>query len=69
MQDEKTSMAEQMRQHIAACQVSGMYVDHYCKEQHLKPSTYYYWRKKLLEDLKQIQDPLYKYNRYKKAVA
>jgi len=52
MQDEKTSMAVQMRQHIAACQVSGMYVDQYCKEQRLKPSTYYYWRKKLSDDSK-----------------
>ncbi len=52
MQDEKISMAAQMRHHIEACQVSGMYVEHYCKEQHLKPSTYYYWRKKLSEDPK-----------------
>ncbi|MEO7486985.1 MAG: hypothetical protein ABIU77_07775, partial [Ferruginibacter sp.] len=27
-------------------------VDQYCKEQNLKPSVYYYWRKKLLEDPK-----------------
>jgi len=47
MQDEKIIMAEQMRQHIAACKSSGLYVEQYCKEHHLKPSTYYYWRKKL----------------------
>lgn len=52
MQDEKISRAAQMRQHIEACQVSGMYVEQYCKEQNFKPSTYYYWRKKLAEDPK-----------------
>lgn len=52
MQDEKISMAEQMRQHIAACQSSGVHVEQYCKEHHLKTSTYYYWRKKLADDLK-----------------
>jgi len=41
-----------MRQYIAACQVSGVYVEQYCKEQHLKPSTYYYWCKKLVGDSK-----------------
>jgi hypothetical protein len=52
MQDKKISMAEKMRQHIAACEVSGKYVEQYCKEQPLKPSTYYYWRKKLADDSK-----------------
>jgi hypothetical protein len=52
MKDEKISMAEQMRQHIAARQLSGVYVDQYCKEQNLKPSAYYYWRKKLSADPK-----------------
>ena len=32
--------------------VSGLYVEQYCKEHHLKPSTYYYWRKKLSEHSK-----------------
>ena len=52
MEDGKISMAEQMRQHIAARQSSGVYVEQYCKEQNLKPSAYYYWRKKLSEDPK-----------------
>lgn len=52
MEDEKIIMAEQMRQHIAECQVSGLYVEQYCKEHHLKPSTYYYWRKKLSDESK-----------------
>ena len=39
-----------MRQHIAACKISGLYVDQYCKEQNLNPATYYYWRKKLSID-------------------
>ncbi len=38
-----------MCHHIEACQVSGMYVEEYCKEQNLNPATYYYWRKKLSE--------------------
>jgi transposase-like protein len=36
-----------MEQHIAACKASGKSVESYCKEQQLKPSLYYYWRKKL----------------------
>jgi hypothetical protein len=52
MQDEKISRADQMLQHIEACKVSGLYVEQYCKEQNLKPATYYYWRKKLQTDLK-----------------
>jgi len=45
-------MAAQMRQHMAACQVIGVNVEQYCKEHHLKPSTYYYWRRKLSDDSK-----------------
>ncbi len=37
-----------MRQHIEACKASGMFVEEYCKLQKLKPSSYYYWRKKLV---------------------
>ena len=47
MQEEEISRADQMRHHITACQVSGQYVERYCKEQNLNPATYYYWRKKL----------------------
>ena len=50
MQDEKINIADQMRQHIAACQVSGLRVEQYCKEHHLNRSGYYYWRKKLSAD-------------------
>ena len=50
MQDKKISKAVQMRQHIAALQSSGLYVEQYCKEQHVKASTYYYWLKKLADD-------------------
>jgi hypothetical protein len=50
MGKEKMSKADQMRQHLEACKVSGMYVEQYCKEQKLNPATYYYWRKKLAED-------------------
>ncbi len=41
-----------MRQHIAACKSSGLYVEQYCKEHHLNSSTYYYWRKKLSDESK-----------------
>lgn len=39
-----------MRQHIEACKESGLHVEQYCKEQNLRPSAYYYWRKKLDSD-------------------
>ena len=39
-----------MRHHIEACKKSGLPVHQYCKEQNLKPSAYYYWRKKLESD-------------------
>jgi len=41
-------MAEQMRQHIEACKASGMYLEEYCKLNQVRPSSHYYWRKKLL---------------------
>jgi hypothetical protein len=47
MQKKSINKADQMLQHIEACKVSGLYVEQYCKEQNLKPATYYYWRKKL----------------------
>jgi transposase-like protein len=46
-QQEKTNRSELMRTHIAACKASGKTVEDYCKEHELKPSNYYYWRKKL----------------------
>ena len=36
-----------MEQHVAQCSVGGMQVRQYCLEQNIKPSTYYYWLKKL----------------------
>ena len=50
MEDKKISKAFQMRQHIEACEAGGRSVEEYCREQNVKPSTYYYWRKKLLSD-------------------
>ena len=50
MQDEKLNKSAQMRQHIEASKESGLAVEQYCKEQNLKPSVYYYWRKKLESD-------------------
>lgn len=44
----KIDMAGQMRHHIEACKASGLFVEEYCKLHQLKPSVYYYWRKKLL---------------------
>lgn len=44
----KIDMAGQMRHHIEACKASSMFVEEYCKLHQLKPSIYYYWRKKLL---------------------
>ena len=52
MQDGKIIKVAQMRQHIEACQVSGLYVKQYCKEQNLNSATYYYWRKKLAQESK-----------------
>jgi hypothetical protein len=48
MQIETVAMAQQMRQHIEACKASGMYVEEYCKLNQVRPSSYYYWRKKIL---------------------
>ncbi len=36
-----------MEQHVAQCNAGGMHVRQYCLEQNIKPSTYYYWLKKL----------------------
>ena len=36
-----------MQTHIAACKASGITVEAYCRNHQLKPSVYYYWRKKL----------------------
>ena len=52
MQEKKITTSAEMRQHIEACLVSGMCIEEYCKEQNLKPSRYYYWRKKLSGDSK-----------------
>jgi transposase-like protein len=52
MEEKKITRSEEMRQHIAACLVSGMCIEEYCKEQNLKASGYYYWRKKLQTDSK-----------------
>lgn len=41
-------MADQMRHHIEACKASGMYVEQYCDLHQIKPSAYFYWRKKLM---------------------
>lgn len=46
-------MPEQMHQNIAVWLASGLYVEQYCKEQYLKASTYYYFRKKIVVDRKQ----------------
>ncbi len=45
-------MAERMRRHIDDCKASGMYVEEYCKLHQLKPSLYYYWRRKLMGSVK-----------------
>lgn len=47
MTNNKSGQAEMMRMHIAACKESGKTIEDYCKENDLKPSNYYYWRKKL----------------------
>jgi transposase-like protein len=47
MRYEKSNRPEAMRMHIAACKESGKTVEDYCKEQGIKASNYYYWRKKL----------------------
>jgi hypothetical protein len=47
MEQAKINQSELMRQHIASCKASGKTVEMYCKEHQLKPSYYYYWRKKL----------------------
>jgi hypothetical protein len=36
-----------MQSHIAACKASGKNVQVYCLEHKIKPSNYYYWKKKL----------------------
>jgi transposase-like protein len=47
MTNEKSGQAEMMRMHIEGCKESGKTIEDYCKEHDLKPSNYYYWRKKL----------------------
>jgi hypothetical protein len=47
MKEATINQSELMAQHIASCKASGKTVELYCKEQQLKPSYYYYWRKKL----------------------
>jgi hypothetical protein len=47
MEQSRIAQSELMRQHIAACNASGKSVESYCKEHQLKPSIYYYWRKKI----------------------
>jgi hypothetical protein len=47
MEPLKLNASELMQQHITACKASGKTVELYCKENQLKPSYYYYWRKKL----------------------
>jgi hypothetical protein len=47
MEQEKIKTADTMRLHLSACKSSGLTVGQYCREHQLKPSYYYYWRKKL----------------------
>ena len=46
-QPEKTNRSALMQTHIAAFKASGKTVEDYCMDHELKPSNYYYWRKKL----------------------
>jgi hypothetical protein len=47
MEQDKINRSHLMLTHIAACKSSGKTVEAYCIEHELKPSNYYYWRKKL----------------------
>jgi hypothetical protein len=47
MEQDKLNRSDLMLTHIAACKASGKTVEDYCMEHELKPSNYYYWRKKL----------------------
>jgi hypothetical protein len=47
MESVKLNQSELMQQHIAACKTSGLQVETYCRQHQLKPSLYYYWRKKI----------------------
>jgi hypothetical protein len=47
MAQEKIIIADTMRLHLSACKSSGLTVEQYCRQNQLKPSYYYYWRKKL----------------------
>jgi hypothetical protein len=47
MEQDKTIQSELMRLHISACKESKMKVEAYCSEHKIKPSNYYYWKKKL----------------------
>jgi hypothetical protein len=47
MEQEKIKIADTMRLHLSACKSSGLTVEQYCRQNQLKPSYYYYWRKKL----------------------
>lgn len=47
MDIKNTTQSEIMQAHISACKESGSTVEVYCRDNQLKPSVYYYWRKKL----------------------
>jgi hypothetical protein len=47
MEQDKINIADTMRLHLSACKSSDLTVEQYCRQNQLKPSYYYYWRKKL----------------------
>lgn len=47
MKKKDQAKAEQMRQHIEACNKSGLTVSAYCIQNSIVKSNYYYWLKKL----------------------
>jgi hypothetical protein len=47
MEYKDISQMQLMQSHIAACKASGKNVQAYCLEHKIKPSNYYYWKKKL----------------------
>jgi hypothetical protein len=47
MEQGKINIADTMRLHLSACKSSGLTVEQYCRQNQLKSSYYYYWRKKL----------------------
>lgn len=47
MQEKKIEIADQMREHITAWELSGMCVKQYCTAHGLKRSSFYYWQKKI----------------------